>query len=401
MPVIFENDGEADVRGFTIIGLSVKDDTKTSTAIGYFGRGFKDAVGILLRNHHKIIVQTGLHTYKFTSRPITFRGEEVELVYMLHDDGTEQELGFTTGVAKDWKMWMAYRELYSNCVDEAGRILHTNEVPVPTKGITRIIVFGQEFEQTHYDRKGFILESKPFIESAPCNVHRGQNRTVFYRGIRVADLEHSAAFTYDIQQKVSLTEDRTMKWTWEAKNFIMETIAASENEEFLKDLIALSDKWLETNEDFPSYVSPNDTLVNVVGTAVERRICRVPENFYKFYRRAISTKEGEPERAELSPIRQQILDEAIEFCIRHGYQVDKYPINIADSLGAGTYAAVIGEDIWVSLEAFDMGRRCVAHALIEEFIHHHYGHDDFTREFQEHLFGRLITMMEERDGRAL
>ena len=398
MPVVHENKGEADLRGLTIIGVNVKDN---DSAIGYFGRGFKDACGILLRNHHRLVVQVGLTTYEFVSRPTIIRGQEFGLVHLTSDAGEDRELGFTTDVAKDWKMWMAYRELYCNTLDEAGTTYATSTIPATEPNITRVIVHGGDYEEAHRDRRQYILQSSPLFESDVCNIHPGKTSSVFYRGIKVDTLESRSFLTYDIMEKVSLTEDRTLRFSWDAKNAIFEAISKLDSEKLIKDLASLPDsEWYETSEPFPGYLKPNDTFIEVVGEIVKNRLGLIPANFYEFWKRAVKDEAG-PAPTTLDSIEQQTLEIAIDFCQRHGYPVDDYPLNFTDSLGSGHMACVVNDEIWISRECFGMGIKCVAHALIEEYIHRRYGIADFTREFQEHLFQKMLGLMEKLDGRPL
>ena len=47
---------------------------------------------------------------------------------------------------------------------------------------------------------------------------------LFYRGVRVMKLDKPSQLTYDIQRKIELTEDRTIKYPWEAWNVVTKAL---------------------------------------------------------------------------------------------------------------------------------------------------------------------------------
>src|SRR5208282_5619824 len=101
MSVVFTNPGEIDPRTITTLGVSVKE---TKSPIGFFGTGLKIAIAVLLRNHQRITIYSGLTKYEFSCAPETIRGQEFNIVQM-----NNIPLGFTTDMGKVWEMWMAYR----------------------------------------------------------------------------------------------------------------------------------------------------------------------------------------------------------------------------------------------------------------------------------------------------
>lgn len=392
--IVFENLGETDFRAYCTFGVNVKE---SDNPVGFFGTGFKYAIAILLRNHHRVQLQSGAETYDFHLRKAEIRGQTFQIVC-----ANEQELGFTSDVGKNWKMWMAYRELYCNALDEGGQVYQSHETLTPSLGTTRVIVWGQEFEQCHHDRNAFILASRPLYTTSACEAHLGRSKSIFYRGIRVSELEAPSFFTYNITEKTTLTEDRTLRYSWDAHTTVMEMIALTEDEDFLRELaLQPSDSPLfEFQHSFPSHLEPNQAFMDVVGPLVRDRISFIPNNFWKFYKRGQEADER-PTTITLTALEEQQLARAIAFCHRRGYPVDEYGLNFCESTGPGGLGLVLEGEIWITREAFNLGTKMLTSTLIEEYIHRHHSLDDFTRGMQEHLFNKLISLGEELDGEPL
>jgi hypothetical protein len=91
--ICFFNNGQLDRRSFTMLGLSAKSDDR---AIGFFGTGFKYAIATLLRHGAKIHIVAGKDDeYVFYTSPDTFRGKEIQVIYVHHmSTHRETELPF-------------------------------------------------------------------------------------------------------------------------------------------------------------------------------------------------------------------------------------------------------------------------------------------------------------------
>ena len=155
MTVCFQNKEEIDLRGLLTFGVSVKgkDD-----AIGYFGTGLKYALAVLLREGCDVSVYMGNSEITVKTQPIKIRGEEFDVVHF-----NDQEAPFTTDLGKNWELWMAYRELHANCIDEQnwtiGRGLK------PQKGYTTISVGGKAFSDLFEQQEGdsIFLNTDPLF----------------------------------------------------------------------------------------------------------------------------------------------------------------------------------------------------------------------------------------------
>ena len=225
--IIFSNKSALDIRAVTTFGLSVKDEN----AIGRFGTGLKYAIAIVMRSGGTITIRAGGDEYTFEATPDEFRGVEKNFIYMRKNGGDAAQVGFTTDLGRDWENWQAFREFYANCKDESGSLAHSEEMPEATSG-TQIIVDFRPFEAMFYSLEEFFIgpDEEPIWENDAIAVYPGRTKNIFYRGIRVQELKTVAAFRYNIKNYLSLTEDRTARYSWEAPDRITSNLPLCDNE---------------------------------------------------------------------------------------------------------------------------------------------------------------------------
>ena len=115
--IFFSNPGHMDILAATTLGVNAKTN---DSPIGYFGTGLKYAIATLLRHNHEIVISIGDTYYTFFSTPMKSRNKSYHLVEMRINGDERRPLGFTTDLGKNWGIREAYRELYSNMLDEEG-----------------------------------------------------------------------------------------------------------------------------------------------------------------------------------------------------------------------------------------------------------------------------------------
>lgn len=397
--VIFENPGEIDAAAIRTFGVSVKEG---ENPIGFFGTGLKYAIAILLRTGHGVTVQSGARTHRFALKNIKVRGEEFQVVTM-----DRRELGFTTQVGKTWELWMAYRELYCNCKDEGGTVYVADEAPKPTRGTTRIIVTGDDFRNEHDNRSTYILIGEPWLKLDGSEVYEGESRGIFYRGILVHRFPKAevSKFTYNITRPVDLTEDRTAKFPSFIPMWLASDILSADAEDFLREVLTVPNKFYEHHFDFRNNVwgtpKPTPTFIGAVEKLAQDRAARTNHSAVGRYKEA-KRVELEPATTKLVGVEAETLERAIAFCktvLR--FNVDAYPIILTDTLGAGILGMAEGGRIYIARQAFMQGTKRVAGTLLEEFVHLRHGYADESREFQDWLIDRLVSLGEELRGEPL
>jgi hypothetical protein len=386
--VIFENQGEIDMRAVTTMGISAKDK---SDAIGYFGTGLKYAIAVLLREGCEIVVNSGNQKYIFEKKSIDFRGKKFEIITM---NGVE--LPFTTELGKNWKVWQAFRELYCNCTDESGRIFKAFSEVEGSAGKTVIIAKGAEIVKAYDERKVVILETPFYLKDSNVQVHLGHSHHLYYRGIRVYDIKHSL-FTYNLTTYMELTEDRTIKWFWKPRGIIMNMVLTSTDKEFIRTILTAQEGTYERDFNFTdtteATATPSAEFLEVADILHAQA-----DNKGNLSAIAVSSQYRHKTAgnirgvASLTSIQNEQLRKATELSKKMGFDIDEYPVIVTDALGSTVLGLAEGETIYISTQAFTYGAKTVAQTLIEEYIHLKHGFEDECRAMQNYLFGRLVDL---------
>lgn len=383
--VIFENQGEIDERAITVMGASVKTDA----AIGYFGTGLKFSIACILRHCCDIEIYKGNKKLKFKSKKTAIRGTDFDLIVM-----NRKELSFTTQLGRDWKLWQAFRELHSNCLDEGGKTYLSDTSPEPEAGKTIIVVSGEDFiqEYRNMDKIFISKEASPLEVNSRCEIYEGNG--IFYRGVRVRE-NSNALRRYNIKDRIDLTEDRTAKYDFQVNRVIAYTISQSHNERYIEVCCTANHSdCLEGQVDLSEVSNkPSDTYMKVVEWLIKNKPTDLNDDAKTLYEKF--SPKIEPDPIQINDIEKAQLDKALALCDRLGFPARRYPIDVYETLGRGTLAAAHthqeGRNIMLSKEIFSKGVMTLARGLIEEYIHLQYGYDDYSQEMQNFIFDRMVS----------
>jgi hypothetical protein len=398
--IVFSNPGEIDVLSISTFGVSVKEG---DTPIGFFGTGLKYAIAVLLRTGHAVMIYSGEQIIEFTVTTETVRGKAFDFVQMAVDGDAPESIGFTTELGKQWELWMAYREIACNCKDEGGKAERMMERPEPEAGATRIIVKGEEFDAVFSQSSFYILEDRPACVVGDIEVRKRPGSTFYYRGVRVQEFNQQGMFTYNDNSHIELTEDRTVKNQWEPAYRIAKGLLRSNDESLLREVITASDKVFEGTLDFHGWgVAPSETFLKVVGDCMSDRMMKVNRTAMKVWKET-TDKKFEPREIVLTRVQQISVERALDFCERIGFQIrNAYPIKFVESLGEGGLGLAQDQTIFIAERVIHMGgTKQLASTLIEEYIHLRHGWKDMTRELQNFLFDKLVSVGEELVGEPL
>lgn len=381
----FHNPGEIDIRGATVAGLSVKSDE--STAIGFFGTGLKYSISCILRWGGSIIIHSGLDSFHFSSKDLSFRDKNFKQVCM---SGTE--LGFTTEYGKTWEPWQVFRELYANALDEGGNVSCNRTEPI--EGCTVIEVSCPELFAEFDDRDAIILPSGRHWrhQGSEVQIDDQPSSHIYYRGVRVKPT--LSALTYNILSKMDLTEDRTLSSSSPARYKCEVELGKLTDETMIYRALTTGDLFFEHLFDFPSWRSYTPEFI-----AVACRVYRA--NPQKNTRLKELIEHNKPEMAEprpvaLSEVRTKMLERAKDLVGRMGMNPYNYQIIVAE-LGEnnlGQYNKATNK-IFLDPKCFDKGTKEVVCTLYEELTHATTGHDDCCYPMQTHLFEKIISLYEE------
>jgi hypothetical protein len=244
MTVCFQNKEEIDVRGLLTFGASAKEK---ANAIGYFGTGLKYAIAVLLRHKCDITIYIGLSEIRITSKSMRIRNDTFDVVYL-----NDKEAPYTLDLGKNWKLWMAYRELYANAMDEqdwtVGRDLF------PKAGYTTVVVDGKAFLDLHNQQDGdsVFLKTEPMFVLEGMEVHPSatQSRWLYYRGIRAFLLDKPAMYNYNITNEVLLTEDRTIPSLSSFFKTYAKAIGQCDHPSLIRQVLEADQRYFESTIDY-------------------------------------------------------------------------------------------------------------------------------------------------------
>ena len=238
--VSFQNAGLIEIAAITTLGINAKEG---DDAIGYFGTGLKYAIAAILRTGQRIVIYRGLEAYEFKTVSTDVRNKSFDIVYM-----NGQPLGFTTRLGVNWEQWMLFRELESNTRDEKG-VTHGRFIE-PAEGHTTIVVTGQEFYNEYLNRDRIFINTTPLYRTQYVEVHEGAGNGIYYRGVLVQGTKEPTQFRYNILSELTLTEDRTVKYSWAVPHVLMPAICQMNSTDFWEDALYDSKGHYEASIEF-------------------------------------------------------------------------------------------------------------------------------------------------------
>lgn len=395
MFIVFENPGEIDPRTITTFGVSVKEN---ENPIGYFGTGLKYAIAILMRHKCQLSVWSGKEGFKFEIQDKEIRGKIFEIITM-----GGSELPFTTELGKNWELWQAFRELYCNAIDENGKVYLSSELPEPQNDKTFIVVKSREFENVFHKRDEIVLNIDPnqLLASGDVMIYDKPSEYVYYRGIRVAGLQSPAKLTYNLISEIELTEDRTMKYSYEMGGRIPRAVAKIKNKQILHDILTTDEDCYERelDFDFASIFPPevSDEFLEVVGTQYHLNNDNLNKSARTYFQKRMNKEAAKHyEREELNHVQQKQLNRCKDICKILYSDFDSFDLMVVKSLGQNTLALAdaANNTMIISMRCFEFGTKYLLSTIIEEYAHLKTGYRDHSRELQTWLFDQLCTVIE-------
>ena len=379
--IIFENEGELDIRALTIMGLNVKE---TDTPIGYFGTGFKYGVAVAVRNGCSVVIQDGTGVESRISKTNReFRGHAYSGLRL-----EELELPFTTELGKKWELWQAYREFKSNCMDEGGEVFTSDSLPTPEQGKVRILVYGGNFSHIHKNSDQFFWDASYEEEALNEEVFRSVKNpgSIFHRGIYIGDVggsQFKTEYSYNLLQRVEVSEDRiiTTGGLSEVRRTVIDAMRRSNKESVVEEIITHKDIGECFEAPWSLYMSKEE----------DSAFYKVAMRIYKTNRllmredlaNEIETECGfdgslEPVAMSAYDITQR--DAALRLLKPLQLDFNKVKIVWKADLGETRLGMVKKGVIYISKRSFDDGAKVIAATLVEEYIHAVDNFYDYTRE---------------------
>lgn len=365
----FQNPGEIDIDAAMMLGVNAKT---SSNAIGYFGTGLKFAIATLLRTGHEVIIWQGKTPYDFSTSRMETRGKEFFAVLM-----NGRNLGFTTELGKNWQIWQAFRELYSNTMDEGGFV---KEAPLEPKADTTIIeVRGIPITQVWEERHRYLLQSTPLeTYKEIVAVHPGSG--IYMRGILVD--EGKTSFAYNINTSLGLTEDRMLADQWSAHYGLCKAILNLPKT--LKFLLA-NPKAAEHQWPWPSSPVMEPECVRLIH---EQNYDALPHSI-KAIHQATSPDTDTGRWKALLPSQEKAVNQAKEILRRLGQEVTA-PVLLLWPPSPTILGRAKDGKIGLSARIFAESLPRLASTLLEEHLHDSMGLADNTRAMQDVLLELAI-----------
>jgi len=394
--ICFYNDGTLDHRAFTMLGLSAKSDDK---AIGFFGTGFKYAIATLLRHGCDVQVWTDTRVYGFHTKHGKFRNKEFDFIYY-NDGGDERELPFTTHLGANWKLWQAYRELYTNALDEGGGVALIENVDDygGRLGDICVCVIGDEFVKIYEQHAKYFLNAPALAQSFRMRCVEkiaDSDNVVYYKTMYTGTkLDKPTHFTYDYTTTVELTEDRTIGDTWSLRHHISHLWLEHMSYDFLiQHLPAIANEKMYENQLSADYCTPSDDF---------NRACAYLNQHHRsmplWARDAYNRSRPFDEQVEhFKPNRWQRtqLKRAIAILHYNGSMIDPATITTCASLPEDVIGLYKNGTIYITKEAFERGFLALLGTLYEEYTHLTTGYEDGTNRLQNLLVDKVANLMQQ------
>lgn len=377
--VSLTNPGLIPIEAVTTMGVSAKDG---ENPIGFFGTGLKYAIASLLRLGHKVTIYRGLERYDFCTEVGEVRGKEFNFIRMNGPDG-DNRLGFTTHLGAKWEMWQAFRELYSNCLDESGSISFSTVQP--EEDVTTIHVSGEDFAEAARLRDKYFLATKPIHSGLMVDVHPGPSSGIYYRGVLAARLETPSVHTYNITTSTDLTEDRTIKHRWMVDGYIAYTLTKCADRKVLDVALTAQNAYeagLGFSDPSEAFAEAVLSLCETRGTAaVSGQAVRVAEQW--------AQRDARVKEMTLSPREQEEVSSAKAFLASIGYAIEAQ-IVFTETLGADVFGMAKDGKIFISRVTLSRGGNFLIGTILEEHLHLTHGFEDESRRFQDYLIDLVV-----------
>jgi hypothetical protein len=281
--IVFDTPGKIDLRAFTLMGVSAKPNT--TNPIGYFGTGLKYAMAVLVRLGAEPVVYLGEDKYTFFKRTDSFRGTEFEQLSMRHQNAGWFEtkvidLPYAVSYGRNWKAWMAFRELEANTRDEGGITHQAEQDPGAYFLGTRIVVDLPEFTKAWEERDQVFLPTA-VREGNGIQVMADPANCIYWRGLKVYETPKPTLQTYNFLDHMSLTEDRTLQHEFLARHALGNWVVKHDDERVIERILTAGEKYWEHGIEFDNNEAPSRAFHNVA----LRHPKRMAPAFYSYYAR--------------------------------------------------------------------------------------------------------------------
>lgn len=225
--------------------ISMGDSSKRgdSSKHGTFDSGLKYAIALLLRNGLDIVIYDRKETYTFSTKEVTEGHKTKELITVTtSSDNKEHVTGFAKNLGFNWELWMAFRELYSNMLDERGKMYLEDSNNNHSKFHDFDICVSVQVPQEILDEwsKYFISDSDRVVisnGSVTCFENSSGHLKLYKNGILIFEDEDTPAlYKYDYKH-ASIDERRVLNKQGDFDYEVGRMISTTTDESFIVNML--------------------------------------------------------------------------------------------------------------------------------------------------------------------
>lgn len=300
----FSNNSVLDLECLRHFGASVKSG---ESPIGKYGSGLKFAIATLIRNSVSFQLTLSGELVDFYTKPKVIRGAEFDVIYASHK-GCDIELPITTQAGLEWETWQAVREIYSNCMDEGGKVTKEDSATFEDVCCDSPTSFALDLPADFLDTFCVPSGKELLFENESIQIFDGPSEVVYYQGFK-ASPNYGSELTYNVKSPIKLTEDRYIKELSQVGRILF--FAALEASVDVSEKIITSNKSIERAfighycHDVPESYEISDGLAAIISRK---------DAIAGFFSLAIS--KGIAEEAPLT--LEELVDEIDEICRAYG-----------------------------------------------------------------------------------
>jgi hypothetical protein len=408
--LMFQNRGEVEMAGLTLLGASSKRDDPKS--IGFFGTGNKIAIACLKRLGAEVVIFSGKKRVDVTTTKATLRGREFDVINI---GGVATSI--TTEMGPAWVPWMAVREFYCNAIDEGEPVVLPASAPEGLEGVTRVYVSFEHVRGVFENwQKYFRVGDKPLDENQLGRVlPKVDERFRLYRkGILVFESSTQSSYDYDCFN-ASINEERLAvnptENTWHVLNLASDEV----KKEVLKEMKAweagcvpyygqVSPSWARildgrlviTKEDVAFHGDDVTRRRHVVLPDRWIGLLKTDTNVVTLDRAMEKWAKAKGEHDHRSPVRSlgtmgQELFKALDVLKGAGILIEPEEVIMVEKFAEkNERGSWDGQHIRVlsSLKGFDL-----MVTLVHEWVHKMSGAPDRTRDYEDYAINLIVKLI--------
>lgn len=420
MYLIIKSKNEIQVEALSLMGASTK--RLENNKIGMFGTGNKYGIAYCMRNNYNLRIFSGKREIFLATKPTKLGDNDFDIITL---NGKFTSL--TTSLGKDWSLWMAIREFYSNAIDE-GLIEFsiTSDLPKKEKDTTTFFIETNAEIMKLWSNIDNHLSIKREVlfenEIGKIYVKKSQKGIIFREGILVKAGDYKTLFDFDLHN-IDITEERLAKRDFQVIENMWKLIYSCDNEFVIRSYVdigysdclennisqtwystypnLISDTWKKVlkekqlaNLAFRDYLDAEDVIKT---TFLESRLYNdsvviLGDKIKKPAKLTISDK-GQPfKEIMMTEYQQSEYDKAISLLAKAKFDIP-YDIKVVDFRRRNQVGGVSGNTILLGVKNFDEGDHYIVNTILEEYIHIKHQVADETRGFQTASINELVSYM--------